>query len=151
MTRPGSNPGDSSSEASVSPRDTAVLKDERAQVEDFQGRLLKALEQAGYDAAACFAVRLALEEALANGFRHGNQGDPNKTVTVEYVVEPGQVHLAVQDEGSGFDPGAVPDPTEDANLEIPSGRGIMLIRAYMSDVEFRPPGNRLEMVFRREA
>ena len=151
MTRPGSNPGDSSSEASVPPREAVVLKDERAQVEEFQGRLMKALEQTGYDAAACFAVRLALEEALANGFRHGNQGDPNKTVTVEYSIDSEKVHLAVQDEGSGFDPTAVPDPTEDANLEIPSGRGIMLIRAYMSAVEFLPPGNRLEMVYRSEA
>ena len=149
MTRPGSNPGESSSEASVATKDTVVLKDERAQVEEFQGRLLKVLEQVGYEEAASFAVRLALEEALANGFRHGNQGDPNKTVTVEYHVEPDQVLLAVEDQGSGFDPNAVPDPTEDANLEIPSGRGIMLIRAYMSDVAFQPPGNRLEMVFRR--
>ncbi|MCH2161409.1 MAG: ATP-binding protein [Phycisphaerales bacterium] len=148
MTRPGSNPGGSSSDDPVATKDTVVLKDDRAQVERFQARFMNALAQCGYDEAASFAVRLSLEEALANGFRHGNKGDSEKTVTIEYDVEPDQVRIAVQDEGSGFDPTAVPDPTEDANLEIPSGRGIMLIRAYMSEVRFQPPGNRLEMVFR---
>ena len=59
------------------------------------------------------------------------------------------VWIAVEDEGCGFDPGAVPDPTEEANLEIPSGRGIMLMRAYMTEVEIMSPGNRIEMTFRR--
>ena len=71
-----------------------------------------------------------------------------KTLKVSYQVTPEEVRIEVEDQGSGFDPDAVPDPTEDVNLEIPSGRGIMLIRAYMTEVRFHPPGNRMEMVFR---
>ena len=81
---------------------------------------------------------------------HGNAEDPNKTVTVRYEVTPHEIHLSIEDEGSGFDPGSVPDPTEDENLEIPSGRGIMLMRAYMTSVEIVAPGNRIDMTFRRD-
>jgi serine/threonine-protein kinase RsbW len=59
------------------------------------------------------------------------------------------VFVAVEDEGEGFDPGSVPDPTDDANIEIPSGRGLMLMGAYMSEIRYVPPGNRVEMIYRR--
>ena len=45
----------------------------------------------------------------------------------------------------------MPDPTSHENLEIPSGRGIMLMRAYMSEVEYLDPGNRIRMVFKKPA
>ena len=108
------------------------------------------LLEAGYGEAAAFAIRLALEEALVNGFRHGNKGDPDKQVTVRCSIDPKTVALEVEDEGEGFDPGSVPDPTAEENIEIPSGRGIMLMRAYMSSVEYLPPGNRLRIVYSRE-
>jgi serine/threonine-protein kinase RsbW len=57
----------------------------------------------------------------------------------------------VEDEGPGFDPATIPDPTEDENLEIPSGRGVMLIKAYMTEVEYVPPGNLLRMTYRKPA
>ncbi len=60
-----------------------------------------------------------------------------------------QAYFEVEDDGPGFDPTTVPDPTHDENIEIPSGRGIMLIKAYMSEVAYLPPGNRLSMTYRR--
>jgi serine/threonine-protein kinase RsbW len=126
------------------------MHDVRAEIDRLQDTVLVAVADAGFDDASTFAVRLALEEAVANAFRHGNREDPEKTVTVRYAVSAHQIELVVEDEGPGFDPGAVPDPTEDANLEIPSGRGIMLMRAYMTSVEIVAPGNRIEMVFRRD-
>ena len=53
--------------------------------------------------------------------------------------------------GPGFDPRTIPDPTEDENIEIPSGRGVMLIKAYMTDVEFVKPGNKLRMRYAKQA
>ena len=97
---------------------------------------------------ALFAVRLCLEEALVNAFRHGNRLEPSLVVKFQASIGPDVCVFEVQDEGEGFDPGGVPDPTADENLEIPSGRGIMLMRAYMSEVEYLEPGNRLRMVFR---
>ena len=128
-----------------------VLHDDRGEVQRLQSSICEELAATGYDDSASFAVRLSLEEALANGFRHGNQSNPEKSVTVSYRISPEEVIISVQDEGSGFDPDAVPDPTDEANLEIPSGRGIMLIRAYMTDVTIVPPGNRVEMTFSRPA
>lgn len=130
-------------------RGQIVLHDVREELELLHSSVLVAVSESGFDEASTFAVRLALEEAVANAFRHGNAEDPTKTVTVEYRVDEQTIWLSIEDQGSGFDPRAVPDPTEDANLEIPSGRGIMLMRAYMTEVEIMSPGNRIEMTFHR--
>lgn len=138
------------SDAPVAYDHEVVLRDGPMATDAFQSSFTTALEEAGWDDAAVFAVRLSLEEALTNAYRHGNRDDPAKCVRVFYSIGPMRVSIAIEDEGTGFDPGAVPDPTNDANLEIPSGRGIMLIRAYMSSVGFVPPGNRLEMTLTRD-
>ena len=96
-------------------------------------------------------VRLALEEALINAIKHGHQGDPRKRVRVNYCVTPEGVLAEVEDEGPGFDPGDVPDPTDPDNLERPSGRGLFLIRAYMSWVRFNQRGNKLSFCKFRSA
>lgn len=114
-----------------------------------QQRVLDAIEARSFDPGSMFAIRLALEEALTNAFKHGNQGDPDKRVTLECRVGEDRVELAVEDEGEGFDPTSLPDPTADENLEVPTGRGIFLMRAYMTEVSFEPPGNRVRMVFER--
>jgi serine/threonine-protein kinase RsbW len=129
---------------------TWVLREQRESIERLQAEVAAALQSGGFGEAASFAIRLALEEALVNGFRHGNKGDPSKSVTVRCVIDSRGAEIEVTDEGEGFDPGSVPDPTAEENIEIPSGRGIMLMRAYMTEVEFLPPGNRLRIAYRRE-
>lgn len=114
---------------------------------EFESDLDAALERSGYAAAERFAVRLALEEGVANAINHGNRGRTGRKVVVECGVDAEQVLVAIEDEGEGFDPAVVPDPTEEANLEIPSGRGLMLMRAYMTEVRHVPPGNRVEMIY----
>lgn len=109
-----------------------------------------ALERLGYTRAAVFAVRLALEEAVSNAFHHGHRALPPGTpVRLDYAVYKDRVEVAVEDRGPGFSPDAVPDPTLDQNLENPSGRGIMLMRAYMTRVEYSGRGNRVSMLFNR--
>jgi serine/threonine-protein kinase RsbW len=60
-------------------------------------------------------------------------------------VDSSEINVAVEDMGPGFDPDAVPDPTADENLMIASGRGLTLMRAFMTEVEIVPPGNRIVM------
>lgn len=127
-----------------------TLSDLRTDVEPVQDEVANALAARGYDTAAAFAIRLALEEALVNAFRHGNRSDPAKKVHFAASIDSREARFEIRDEGPGFDLTAVPDPTDEENLEIPSGRGIMLMRAYMSEVEFLPPGNVLRMVYRRD-
>ena len=126
-----------------------VLHNTRQDIEQVGKAIIGEVEQRGYDTASSFAIRLALEEALTNAFRHGNRDDSAKTVTVEYQVSDRDVRIDVEDQGHGFDPSAVPDPTADENLEIPSGRGIVLMKSFMASVEFVPPGNRVSMRYIR--
>ena len=88
-----------------------------------------------------FSVRLALEEALVNAIKHGNQMDPNKTVRITCRVATHKVRIEIEDQGEGFHPAEVPDPTADENLERPCGRGIMLMRAFMSSIAYNASGN----------
>jgi len=140
----GSSPGSGGGSAS-----RLVLHNTREDVERAGKAVIGEVESRGYDTASCFAIRLALEEALTNAFRHGNRNDPAKTVTVEFQVRDDAVEIAVEDQGHGFDPSAVPDPTADENLEIPSGRGIVLMKSFMAHVEFIHPGNRVSMRYKR--
>jgi serine/threonine-protein kinase RsbW len=88
-----------------------------------------------------FGVHLAVEEALMNAIKHGNQRDPEKKVSVDTKISADLLRIEVEDEGPGFDPDDVPDPTLEENLELPSGRGLMLMRTFMSRVEFNDKGN----------
>jgi serine/threonine-protein kinase RsbW len=108
--------------------------------------LLEEMQGKGYSEVAVFAVRLAVEEALNNAIRHGNAMDPCKTAELVYEVTDEQVDLRISDEGPGFDCHQVPDPTLDENLDKPTGRGLMLMRAYMDTVEYNEKGNGLHMV-----
>lgn len=114
-----------------------------------QDELLAALERLDFDQTCRFAVRLALEEALSNAVKHGNRGDAAKCVVLSCAADSETIRIVVEDEGEGFDPGAVPDPTQSENLEIPSGRGIVLMRSFMTELAYDPPGNRLRMTFER--
>ena len=152
MAPNGTNSPDPDDDADVSlPGETILQQGDTASLKAFEAAFFEALKNRGYDEGQIFAIRLAVEEAIANGFRHGNEGDPGKTVKIVHAIAESELAISVEDEGTGFDPEAVPDPTEDANLEIPSGRGLMLMRAYMTEVNVIPPGNRIEMRFQRDA
>jgi serine/threonine-protein kinase RsbW len=92
-----------------------------------------------------FSVRLALEEALVNAIKHGNQMDREKKVRICYRFLADRLEIQITDEGPGFDPGDVPDPTAVENLERPCGRGLMLMRHYMSEVNYNDRGNSVVM------
>lgn len=130
---------------------TASFGPDAAGLVEFEAALDAALAARGYAESDLFAIRLAIEEAVANGINHGNRRDPHKLVTLHCKADEDEVFVVVEDQGEGFDPRAVPDPTDDANIEIPSGRGLMLMGAYMSEIRYVPPGNRVEMTFRRAA
>jgi serine/threonine-protein kinase RsbW len=108
--------------------------------------LLREAQRCGYSESAIFAIKLALEEGLNNAIKHGNGYDPDKVVQVDFDVTPQQACITITDEGPGFDPCEVPDPTADENLERPCGRGIMLMRAYMDEVEYSGRGNQVRLL-----
>ena len=115
---------------------------EARRVQDEIEQLLKARQFGERD---IFSIKLALEEALVNAIKHGNQMDRSKRVFISYRFVNDLFEVQITDEGPGFDPTDVPDPTAVENLERPCGRGLMLMRHYMTEVTFHPPGNAVLM------
>jgi serine/threonine-protein kinase RsbW len=91
-------------------------------------------------------LRVGLTEALANAMLYGNSRDPRKRVRVDAQVAEGVLTIRVTDEGRGFNPAAVSDPTLPRNRKRAGGRGIFLIRKLMDRVEFNERGNSITMV-----
>jgi CheY-like chemotaxis protein len=121
-------------------------------------------------------VSVALQEALINAIHHGNlevgselkekddkayqrlvderrMAKPFRTRRVHVIAResPAEATYVIRDEGPGFDPSKLPDPTDPSNLERVSGRGLLLIRTFMDEVHHNPKGNEITMVKRRDA
>lgn len=119
-------------------------------------------------------VGVALEEALLNAYYHGNlevsselretdhsayyslaeertQESPyrDRRITVEASVTPSESKYTIRDEGPGFDPADLPDPTDPANIERPCGRGLLLMQTFMDSVKYNQVGNEVTMIKRR--
>ena len=94
--------------------------------------------------------RVGLTEALSNAMLYGNNSDPEKSVRVEVTIKLEEVSVRVTDQGVGFDPRTVPDPTLPANISKSGGRGIFLMKALMDEVQFNDRGNSVTLVLRFE-
>jgi len=92
-----------------------------------------------------FDIKLCAEEAIRNAIVHGNRADKKLHVRISYWVESDKLNIEVEDEGPGFDPEKIPDPTAKGNMLKESGRGLRLIRKLMDNVDFNEKGNRIRM------
>jgi len=91
-------------------------------------------------------VLLAVTEATTNAIIHANKCNKNKKVTIDALVENSKLIIKIKDEGEGFDPSSIPDPTEPENLLKDSGRGIYLMRVYMDDLQYNRTPSGMEFV-----
>lgn len=114
-------------------------------------RIVGTMAQRGYNEQEMLAVRLALDEAIANAIQHGNRSQTDKHVRIDFDVSDHRVLLQVEDEGDGFEPESLPDPTSPANRETPRGRGVYLMRHFMTWVRYNSLGNCVTMCRLREA
>ena len=92
--------------------------------------------------------RVGLTEALSNAMLYGNAHDPSKRVRVEVTFGRGTIRARVTDQGCGFDPFSIPDPTCPENLMKPSGRGLFLMRQLLDEVLYNDQGNQVTLVLR---
>jgi len=113
---------------------------------DFCAEILEKLKALDYNSDEIFGIHLSLEEALINAVKHGNANQPDKKVMVEYSATDQKFEITIEDQGPGFVPVEVPDPREKNNLYKSSGRGLLLMRAYMDKVEFNEKGNLIRLV-----
>jgi serine/threonine-protein kinase RsbW len=122
-------------------RRSIELPSERGASRMIMDELLEQLGVHGWAPSDIFAIHLAAEEAIVNAIVHGNKLDPTKVVQVSCVVSPILARIEVTDEGSGFDPSSVPDCRLEDRLDAPSGRGVMLMRTFMTRIEYSGRGN----------
>ena len=113
-----------------------VLTSRFENIEVAERTLIDLCDRSGCDGDERYWLVTALREAVANAVLHGNRQDPARSVRIDYTVEDCLVTIRVEDEGEGFDPDAVPDPTAQGNLLLPSGRGIFYMRQFMTRVAF---------------
>ena len=97
-----------------------------------------------------FKFRVGVSEALVNAMKHGNQGDPSKQVHLELAISDSEVEVKIRDQGVGFAPSDVPDPTEGEMLEAESGRGLFLMRQLCEEVKYNSAGNEVTLLLKAD-
>ena len=109
------------------------------------------LTRSGITEDAAFGIDMAVREAVTNAVFHGNHEDKNKTVDVTLKSSPDAVEISVHDQGAGFNPEEVPDPTAEENILKASGRGIFFMRSFMDEVDWliRPGGGTTVRMLKR--
>ena len=107
------------------------------------------LRQSGYGEREVIDILQALDEAVVNAIKHGNKCDDRKRLRIAFCVGNDCFEVCVEDEGAGFNPETVPSPLDVERLELPCGRGLLMMRHYMSEVRHLTPGNAVVMVKRR--
>ena len=90
----------------------------------------------GLDREKINGLLLAVTEATTNAIIHGNKNNKLKMVRIYVFVEGSNVTIKIKDEGKGFDPSIIPDPTDPENLLKDSGRGLYLMRVYMDGLTY---------------
>jgi serine/threonine-protein kinase RsbW len=93
-------------------------------------------------------IIIAVTEAVNNGMSHGNKMDPSKHVKIKSkLLNPYLLSISVEDEGKGFDPTKVKDPTAQENLFNENGRGVFVMTHLAEEIKFLGKGNIIEMTF----
>lgn len=123
-----------------------VIPSDVAATRDVKKQIMERVEALHYVPQSIFAINLALEEGLANAVKHGNRHDPDKRVHIQARVTPRSTEIIIEDQGHGFARARVPDPCAEENLLKCSGRGILLMEAYMDKVQYSQGGRRVRMV-----
>jgi len=93
-------------------------------------------------------ILISTVEAVNNAILHGNKGDSNKMVKVDFTADGNYFNVTVTDEGEGFEYSNLPDPTDPKNIENLHGRGVFLMRNLSDEIEFNDSGNEVKMQFR---
>jgi serine/threonine-protein kinase RsbW len=93
-------------------------------------------------------ILVSTMEAVNNAILHGNNSDPGKIVGIEIIFKDNELRIKVTDEGSGFRPEEIPDPTIPENIETINGRGVFLISRLADKVKYSKKGNTVTMTFK---
>jgi serine/threonine-protein kinase RsbW len=126
-----------------------VLESTLDSVDGAEETVLREAEQLGFDEDDLHKIGISLRECMVNAVVHGNRYNTRKKVHLKVTRTPDCLTIVVGDEGEGFDPSAVPDPLAADNLLRGSGRGVMLMQAFMDEFQIskrEPQGTEAKMV-----
>jgi len=93
-------------------------------------------------------IMVSVMEAVNNAIVHGNKYNEKKYVNIYFNLENNLLKVTIEDQGKGFRPSEVPDPTEPENLENVNGRGVFLMKNLADELEFNKAGNKVIMKFK---
>ena len=110
-----------------------LLESNLESVDTAETLCVDAAKQLGLDEDACMDLGLAVREAMVNAVAHGNKYDAGKQVRLQVETRTDAVRITIVDQGEGFDLNRVPDPTQGDNLLRGSGRGLLLIQAFVDE------------------
>jgi serine/threonine-protein kinase RsbW len=99
---------------------------------------IQAATEMGFEEDDAHSVGMAVRECMVNAVVHGNRYSAKKRVHLDVDATATQLTVTIGDEGEGFDLNSLPDPLASENLLRQSGRGILLIRAFMDDFDLHP-------------
>lgn len=104
-------------------------------------QVIAEVEKRNWSSKDLFAAQMALEEAFVNAVMHGNRFDPAKNVSFYCELTEARIFFRIGDEGPGFDPTTIPDPRADERVTVASGRGVLLIKSFATNVSWNDKGN----------
>lgn len=105
--------------------------------------VLSSMDAFGFPDESIRKMKIALTEILVNAVLHGNKKDFTKKVVMGHLINRQKTVISIMDEGEGFDPQAVPDPTLPENITKDCGRGLFIVRHYVDEITFNIKGNRV--------
>ncbi|MDD5676008.1 MAG: SpoIIE family protein phosphatase [Chitinivibrionales bacterium] len=103
--------------------------------------ILSSMDAFGYSDDCIRKMKIALTELLANAIYHGNKKDHTKKVMIGHLIDKVKIIISILDEGDGFDPAAVPDPTLPENLIKGRGRGLYIVHNYVDEIRYNDTGS----------
>jgi len=118
-------------------------------VDTAEEAVLREAKEAGFDEDDLHKIGISVRECMVNAVVHGNRYNARKKVQLKVSRASGRIAISIADEGEGFDPSAVPDPLASENLLRFSGRGVMLMQAFMDEFQVsprQPRGTEVKMV-----
>ena len=121
------------------PSDIKYIRKVSAEIENL-------LRSENIDESIIFDIRLCAEEAIKNSILHGNKKSKEKSVFIAYSLKGDKFNMEIEDEGHGFDPLKLPDPTRKENLLMEGGRGVFLMQKLMDKIEYNDRRNKVSMI-----
>jgi serine/threonine-protein kinase RsbW len=125
---------------------TKIIPSDPSLIPEVDQFILEKINTVNFNSELISNISLALSEGLANAIVHGNKLDPNKNVTISVNLFDDRLVISIKDEGNGFNPDEVPDPTRPENILRDSGRGIHIMKSFINNVSYKFDNNGTELI-----